>query len=218
MRDQEIGTEDVRQEAPAAGAGQDEGHEPIQDREEPEGMTEQTCEAGAMGNEGDRGDDGAGEWPAGEEAPPDEPKGACADPDVCGEVPEGPAASELSTRELGKRGEQAAARYLAARGFEILERNWTCRYGEADIIALDEDGALCFVEVKTRRSIEAGVPEDAVTPQKQQRYERIAMSYLVESGWDDDVEVRFDIIAICVTDEHRALLRFHRACFDGRSW
>lgn len=124
-------------------------------------------------------------------------------------------ADALTNAELGKRGEDAAARYLRLNGYEILERNWTCRFGEADIIARDEEGVLCFVEVKTRRSIEAGIPEEAVTPDKQRRYEKVALCYLVESDCDDGMGVRFDAIGICVTGNRRALLRHHKGCFDG---
>ncbi|MGI6032534.1 MAG: YraN family protein [Coriobacteriales bacterium] len=127
--------------------------------------------------------------------------------------------SELTTKELGQRGEEAAVRFLERRGFKILERNWVCHYGEADIIALDvEEEALVFIEVKTRRGIQAGLPEEAVTTAKQRRYERIAMSYLVESDWEEEVTIRFDVIGICATDENRALLRHHRGCFNGRNW
>ena len=76
---------------------------------------------------------------------------------------------------LGKRGEEAAVRYLEAKGYEILKRNWYCRFGEADIIARDIDGTICFIEVKTRRSIEAGIPEESITRDKRRRYERIAL-------------------------------------------
>lgn len=119
-------------------------------------------------------------------------------------------------QELGRRGEDAAVRYLEARGYEILKRNWFCRFGEADIIARDEDGTLCFIEVKTRQSIEAGLPEESVTREKQSRYERIALCYMmVEDDWDDSDPVRFDAIGICVTQPHRALLRHHKGCFNA---
>ena len=122
---------------------------------------------------------------------------------------------QMTAKELGKRGEDAACRYLQINGYEILERNWTCGFGEADIIASDPDGAICFIEVKTRRSIEAGIPEEAITPEKQRRYEKIALSYLVHADWVDGATVRFDAIGICVTSSHRALLRHHKGCFDG---
>lgn len=123
---------------------------------------------------------------------------------------------KLTNKELGRKGEEAAARYLEARGYEIVERNWECRFGEADIIAKDPEGTLCFIEVKTRRSIEAGLPEESVTLEKQRRYERIALSYMMKTeDWNDNDCIRFDAIGICATERHRALLRHHRGCFNG---
>lgn len=119
-------------------------------------------------------------------------------------------------QELGKRGEDAAVRYLAAKGYEILRRNWYCRFGEADIIARDKDGTVCFIEVKTRRSVEAGIPEESITREKRRRYERIALCYMmVDDDWDDNNEIRFDAIGICATGPHRAMLRHHKHCFDA---
>lgn len=120
-----------------------------------------------------------------------------------------------SRQELGRKGEEAAVRYLKSRGYTIVKRNWFCRFGEADIIARDPEGTLCFIEVKTRQSVEAGLPEEAITRSKQSRYERIALCYMmVTDDWDDNDSVRFDAIAICVTAPHRAMLRHHRGCFN----
>ncbi|MGI6536247.1 MAG: YraN family protein [Eggerthellaceae bacterium] len=114
-------------------------------------------------------------------------------------------------KDLGRRGEQAAARFLERRGMEILERNWVCSAGEADIIAHDGE-AIHFVEVKTRSNIAHGFPSEAVTPEKRSRYERIAAIYLSRSEYVD-VSVLFDIISIVVTGPNRAFLRFHRNAF-----
>lgn len=120
-----------------------------------------------------------------------------------------------SRQELGRKGEEAAVRYLKSRGYTIIKRNWFCRFGEADIIARDPEGTLCFIEVKTRQSVEAGLPEEAITRSKQSRYERIALCYMmVTDDWDDNDSVRFDAIAICVTAPHRAMLRHHKGCFN----
>lgn len=120
-----------------------------------------------------------------------------------------------SRQELGRKGEEAAVRYLKFRGYAIVKRNWFCRFGEADIIARDPEGTLCFIEVKTRQSVEAGLPEEAITRSKQSRYERIALCYMmVTDDWDDNDSVRFDAIAICVTAPHRAMLRHHKGCFN----
>lgn len=119
--------------------------------------------------------------------------------------------SEECSIELGRRGEDAAARYLERRGFEILERNWICPYGEADIIAQDE-GTLVFVEVKTRSNADKGLPEEAVDEKKRDRYERIAAAFL--AAYETvDIAVRFDVVSILVIGNERALLRHHTNAF-----
>ena len=112
---------------------------------------------------------------------------------------------------LGKRGELAAVRFLQRKGYEILETNWVCNAGEADIIA-QEDDTLCFVEVKTRSNVEKGFPAEAVNAKKRNRYERIAASYLTTYE-DCDFRVSFDVISILVLSERRAFLRFHKNAF-----
>lgn len=119
----------------------------------------------------------------------------------------------MHNKELGKRGEDAAAAFLERRGFDILERNWGCKFGEADIIALDED-ALHFVEVKTRMSDRNGFPAEAVNANKRGKYERMAEVFLTHYD-GPDTAVTFDIISILVTGEHRAFLRMHRNVFSN---
>ncbi len=134
--------------------------------------------------------------------------------------PPGIAASEGSQNaeesrhniELGRRGEEAAARFLERRGFEVLERNWTCSAGEADIIAQDED-TLVFVEVKTRSNTEKGLPEEAVDERKRERYERIAAAFL-QTYETVDIAVRFDVVSILVIGSERAFLRHHVNAFS----
>lgn len=122
-------------------------------------------------------------------------------------------ASNLTAHELGLRGERAAARYLEYRGYEILERNWSCFAGEADVIAFDGD-TLCFIEVKTRRGLDKGFPAEAVTRAKRTRYESIAACYLRDHHYCD-IAVRFDIISLVVLDDHRAFLRLHTNAFSA---
>lgn len=114
-------------------------------------------------------------------------------------------------KDLGKRGEDAAAAFLARRGYDVLERNWTCIAGEVDIIAQDQE-AIHFVEVKTRMSEKCGFPSEAVTAAKRKRYERIAEIFLCDHE-SEDTAVMFDIVSILVTGEHRAFLKMHRNAF-----
>lgn len=122
-------------------------------------------------------------------------------------------ASGGRNRELGAQGEDAAALFLERRGYEILERNWRCPAGEADVIARDEDGSVVFVEVKTRRGVKRGFPSEAVTAERRRRYERIAGWYLSEHVFED-VRVRFDVIGILsLESEGRMFIRHHVDAF-----
>lgn len=116
-------------------------------------------------------------------------------------------------KTLGARGEIAAARFLQRRGCEIIERNWTCFAGEADIVATDGE-TLVFVEVKTRSGIKRGFPSEAVDRAKRERYEKIALAY-VQSHCTGEVAVRFDIVAIVVVASDRALVRHHIGAFTA---
>ncbi|MDP8972669.1 MAG: YraN family protein [Actinomycetota bacterium] len=73
-----------------------------------------------------------------------------------------------SSRQKGNRGEDLALRYLARKGYEILERNYRTRHGEIDLVMRGER-VLVFVEVKLRRGTEFGDPLEAVVPRKQTR-------------------------------------------------
>lgn len=109
--------------------------------------------------------------------------------------------------EMGRCGETAAAHYLERSGYEILERNWECQFGEADIIARD-GCTLVFVEVKTRSGIAKGFPSEAVDAEKRARYEKIAAMYLKTYHYVD-IPVRFDVIALMVLAEDRAFMKHY---------
>ena len=115
-------------------------------------------------------------------------------------------------KRLGRRGEEIACLYLTDNGAQILERNWNCSAGEADIIVREGED-LAFVEVKTRSSLNAGFPEDAVTRQKRVRYEKIALQYLSTHAHPTS-RVRFDVIAVVLTGENQAMLRHNRDAFS----
>ncbi len=119
----------------------------------------------------------------------------------------------MAEENIGARGEAAAAAYLERVGMTVVERNWRCKAGEIDIVALD-GGALVLVEVKTRRVTSAGTPEEAVSPTKQRRLVRLAEAYIKHAGVTPD-EIRFDVVAIRPIAEDRALLRHHRGAFTA---
>lgn len=95
---------------------------------------------------------------------------------------------------LGAAGERLASRYLTSRGYRILARNYRFLRNEIDIVATDGD-EICFIEVKTRASLDKGHPAEAVTPRKQREITRAATGYLATIG-EPEPSCRFDVIAI----------------------
>jgi len=96
---------------------------------------------------------------------------------------------------LGRRGEAAAARFLRRRGYKIVARSDHLQPGELDLVAVDKDRTIVFVEVKTRKSQDVGHPVEAVDSEKQRRLSRLAVTYLKRHGLLE-YSARFDVIAI----------------------
>ncbi|MCI8306862.1 MAG: YraN family protein [Lachnospiraceae bacterium] len=105
----------------------------------------------------------------------------------------------MNKRICGAENEEKAARYLAANGYDILERNFSSRYGEIDIIASD-DKTLVFVEVKYRSSAAYGYPQEAVGYYKQQKLIKTARYYMYRRNIPDECSCRFDVVFICGDD------------------
>ena len=100
----------------------------------------------------------------------------------------------MQKKELGKKGEEVALRFLKKRGYRIIEKNYVCKLGEMDIIAKERD-TLVFIEVKTRTSTAFGPPQLAVNLSKQRQLSKVALNYLKEKHLED-VKARFDVVAI----------------------
>ncbi|MCX6471472.1 MAG: YraN family protein [Corynebacteriales bacterium] len=100
---------------------------------------------------------------------------------------------------IGRRGEDAAVEYLTVAGWSVLDRNWRCRHGEIDVVAVDPtdvDGeSLVIVEVKTRTGSMFGDPAAAVTAEKYRRLRRLAGLWLAESEKHWPI-IRFDVVAV----------------------
>jgi putative endonuclease len=97
--------------------------------------------------------------------------------------------------ELGRYGEELAARHLIDAGMEVLARNWRCREGELDIVARDGD-ALVFVEVKSRSGVGFGEPAEAVGRIKARRIHVLACRWLAEHRPPGQHELRFDVVSV----------------------
>jgi putative endonuclease len=105
----------------------------------------------------------------------------------------------FAPRPLGRRGEDAAARYLKKRGYVIVAHGHRDNIGEIDLIAID-GRTVVFIEVKTRTSYDAGHPADAVDEKKQQRLTRLALSYMKRHDLLE-CSARFDVVAVTWPDD-----------------
>ena len=99
----------------------------------------------------------------------------------------------MEKRELGRFGEERAARYLRLRGYRILETNYACRIGEIDLIA-KKGGYIVFVEVKLRKSADFAAAREFVTAAKQQRIRSTAALWLSQN--ETALQPRFDVVEI----------------------
>lgn len=98
------------------------------------------------------------------------------------------------TRDLGRRGEALAGKFLEDRGYRVLEYNYSSPQGEIDIIAR-QGPVLVFVEVKTRVNKTYGLAREAVHPGKQRHIVLAASSYLKETGSYNSY-CRFDVVEV----------------------
>jgi putative endonuclease len=111
----------------------------------------------------------------------------------------------MRTIELGRAGEDVAAAYLRSQGMRVVGRNWRCPAGEIDLVAID-GGWLVVCEVKTRRSLAAGEPVEAVTPDKVKRLRRLAVAWVNAHG-DRRRTVRIDVVAVWWPEDGPAIVR-----------
>lgn len=112
----------------------------------------------------------------------------------------------MGARELGRFGEERAARYLRLRGYRIREMNFTCRQGEIDIIA-EKRGFIVFVEVKLRKSAAFAEAREFVSPAKQRRVITAAQLWL--SMNETELQPRFDVMEVYAPDGAEGRLRIN---------
>jgi putative endonuclease len=106
----------------------------------------------------------------------------------------------ITTTEIGRFGERAAARFLQKNGYRISATNYHASHYEIDIVAEDQN-SIVFVEVKTRESKNAaiyGAAAESVTYSKRSRTLSASRSYLYENGNPENKEIRFDVIEVYI--------------------
>lgn len=110
-----------------------------------------------------------------------------------------PPPRSAGTRVLGAWGEAVAALHLTTLGWTLLARNVRLPGGEIDLVALDR-GDLVIVEVKTRRTLAAGHPLEAVDPRKYARLRRLVGAYLA-AGAPPHSGIRIDVIGVLLAPD-----------------
>ena len=114
-----------------------------------------------------------------------------------------------AAKELSEQGVKSAKAYLKHRGYQILDTNWTCSAGTVDLV-VKQDDMLVFVEIVVSDS---GFPKECNSEKKRERFENIAIAYIQTKDDICDVRVRFDVLAISVISNDKAMIRHHVNAF-----
>jgi len=119
----------------------------------------------------------------------------------------------LSHLELGRKGEDVAAKELKRRGYKVVDRNVVLAEGEIDLIAR-EGGQVVFVEVKTRSSDRFGAPQEAVDRTKQRRLTLLASRWLKKQGLSQS-PARFDVVSVRLGKGEKPQVEIFRNAFEA---
>lgn len=113
--------------------------------------------------------------------------------------------------ELGRFGEKKAVAFLKKNGYRIVEKNYKCRLGEIDIIAIDKN-TLVFVEVKSRTQSNFGEPQESVNYQKIRHISNVALNYIQKKKLED-VNIRFDVVGVSFGDNKKPHIELIKDAF-----
>ena len=119
----------------------------------------------------------------------------------------------LTDRDLlGRWGEKRCEKFLKSKGLKILTRNYSCKTGEIDLIMVDTDTTIVFVEVRTRADENFGTPEASITSAKKTRLLRTARYFLATNNIEDR-PFRFDVVAIVLNESDQPEIRHYKNAF-----
>lgn len=108
---------------------------------------------------------------------------------------------DVNNKQIGFLGENVASAYLQSKGFQLLDKNWTCRWGELDIVAL-KGQQITFFEVKTRSSGDYGSPFEAISFYKRRALVRTVHNYLSLNSMRGK-QWAIDLIGIELSDSNK---------------
>ncbi|WP_028845791.1 YraN family protein [Thermodesulfatator atlanticus] len=113
---------------------------------------------------------------------------------------------------MGSFAEKLAVWYFRLKGYHVCAKNWRTRFGELDLV-VKKGKTLVFVEVKARRSLRKGSPEEALTPAKKKKILSLAKLYLQKEKPKAQV-LRFDLIAVDFSGEKPQLRHYQGVIED----
>lgn len=119
---------------------------------------------------------------------------------------------KFTNKLLGGYGEELAVTYLKEQKYKIVERNFSCKCGEIDIVAIDGK-TLVFVEVKTRKNYAYGPPQLSVTQFKQRQISKAALTYVAVKKLGE-MNSRFDVVAILLRKRENPQIDHIKNAFD----
>ena len=119
----------------------------------------------------------------------------------------------LNDRErLGRWGEKRCEKFLKRKGLKTLTRNFSCKTGELDLVMVDTDSTIVFVEVRTKAASDFATPEDSITKPKKTRLLRTARYFLATNNIEDR-PYRFDIVAIVLSQSAKPKINHYKNAF-----
>jgi putative endonuclease len=115
-------------------------------------------------------------------------------------------------KRLGRWGEKQGEKFLKSKGLKTLARNFSCKTGEIDLIMVDGDGSIVFVEVRTKADESFGPPEETITQPKRARLLRTAR-YFLAAHHIEDRPLRFDVVTVVLGQVGRPQIRHYQNAF-----
>ena len=110
-------------------------------------------------------------------------------------------------KDIGALGEEISETHLKSLGYRILDKNFKCKCGEIDLIAMHKD-YICFIEVKTRYGIDFGIPAESVTSYKQRKIYKTAQVYILKKNIIN-TNFRFDVLEVMLNRANNDFLVNH---------
>ena len=115
---------------------------------------------------------------------------------------------------LGQWGEKRCEKFLKNKGLKLLVRNFSCKTGELDLVMVDPDSSIIFVEVKTRANEDFTDAESSITPAKKHKLFKTAR-YFLASNKIPDRPFRFDVVTVILGRSGQPQIRHYENAFSA---